>query len=160
MLEELKGKRRSRSNLGRRERDLTLLSFSSQLCHVQRLAQGSGDGYSNIDNLGAWECGLCTFRTLEEVPYAHREKFFSSILQKLQAANTELEETRSLKWLLIAPQLLLREGKRGGRRGQGNSALSTRFEMATEGNYGGLLEDLKRDKEAQPERGRQGDGEK
>ena len=34
-----------------------------------------GDGWLRIESLGAWECGLSSFRALEEVPSLHREKW-------------------------------------------------------------------------------------
>ena len=77
----------------------------------------TADGFGDIDALGAWECGLCPFRTLEEVPLPLREKFskiVAKILLKHQQASSDAEETRALKWFLILPQLLLREAKRGG----------------------------------------------
>ena len=80
-----------------------------------------GDGWNRIDLLGVWECGLSSFRTLEEVPTRFREKWakaMSTIFRRLQQASTVEEEVRALKWFLIAPQAFLREPKRGGRKGR------------------------------------------
>ena len=63
-----------------------------------------GDGWNRIDQLGVWECGLSTIRTMEQVPNIFREKWaraVSTILSRLQQASTPEEETRALKLLLI-----------------------------------------------------------
>ena len=82
----------------------------------------TADGWSDVDAFGAWECALSPFQTLESVPPAFREKYAGAmalILDRLLQSQTEKDQTRALKWWLVAPQLLLREPKRGGSRGQG-----------------------------------------
>ena len=62
--------------------------------------QVDGDGWSRIDKLGVWECGLSSFRALEDVPVIHREKWANAmfiILRRLQQASTQQEEERALK---------------------------------------------------------------
>ena len=108
-----------------------------------------GDGWNQIDHLGMWECGLSTFRHLEEVPLRYREKWakvMSTILRRLQQATSEEEEARALKWFLIAPQAFLREPKRGGKKGQIFSALNTRFDCVVRGDFGSILQLLESDK--------------
>ena len=63
--------------------------------------QEDADGWARIDAFGVWECGLSSFRPLENVPLIHREKWaraMSIILRRLHTANTEEEEIRALKW--------------------------------------------------------------
>ena len=114
-----------------------------------------GDGWNRIDLLGVWECGLSTFRALEEVPSSFREKWakvMSTILSRLQQATTLEEETRALKWFLIAPQALLREPKRGGKKGQIFSALNARFDCISRGDFGTILALLDSDRTAARQR--------
>ena len=114
------------------------------------------DGWARIDTLGVWECGLFSFRPLENVPIIHREKWaraMSIILRRLHAANTEEEETRALKWFLIAPQAFLREPRRGGKKGQSNSAISARFDCVVREDLGSVLALLQADKDVYRQRG-------
>ena len=111
--------------------------------------QHDGDGWNQIDRLGVWECGLSSFRALEEVPTRFREKWakvMSTILRRLQQAVTPEEEVRALKWFLIAPQAFLREPKRGGKKGQIFSALNARFDCVVRGDFGSILALLGSDK--------------
>ena len=115
-----------------------------------------GDGWSRIDSLGAWECGLSSFRPLEEVPSIHREKWsraMATILRRLQEANTAEEETRALKWFLIAPQVFLREPRRGGKKGQSNAVISARFDCVVRDDWGTILALLQADKAVMKQRG-------
>ena len=112
----------------------------------------TADGWADVDSLGAWDCGICPFRTLEQVPTAFREKFsraMANILERLGQATTELEETRALKWFLLCPQLFLREPKRGGTKGQGHAAINVRFEAVSAGSWGELLALLVQDRQEQ-----------
>ena len=114
-----------------------------------------GDGFNRIDLLGVWECGLSSFRALEEVPTRFREKWaraMSTIFRKLQQASTAEEEIRALKWFLIAPQAFLREPKRGGKKGQIFSALNARFDCVARGDFGTILALLESDKAAARQR--------
>ena len=57
------------------------------------------DVWTGVDTLGAWDCGLCSLQTLEEVPLAFRTKYsrvVARILERLQQASTEKDETRAL----------------------------------------------------------------
>ena len=109
------------------------------------------DGWSSIDSIGAWDCGLCQFRTLEDVPPPYRVKWtraLSTILGRILAAQTEDEQNRGLKWFLISAQVLFREPKRGGTRGQSNGHLTARFDCLINGDWGSLLSLWKADKRA------------
>ena len=109
------------------------------------------DGWNTIDTLGVWECGLCNFKTLEEVPPQFRQKWtraFSSILGRILAAQTDKETERGLKWFLVAAQVFFREPKRGGKRGQSNGQIAARFDCILRGDWGSLLTQLQADKEA------------
>ena len=58
---------------------------------------------------------------MSEVLLVHKEKWVravSSVLRWIQEASTEQELTRSLKWWLILPQVLLRQAQRNGKKGQ------------------------------------------
>ena len=116
-----------------------------------------GDGWSRIDSLGVWECSLSPFRALENVPEIHREKWGNvmfTILRRLQEANTMQEETRALKWFLIAPQAFLREPRRGGKKSQSNSAVSARFDSVLRDDWGSVLALLQADIAATKQRDR------
>ena len=98
-----------------------------------------------------WECGLCNFKTLEEVPPQFRQKWtraFSSILGRILAAQTDKETERGLKWFLAAAQVFFREPKRGGKRGQSNGQIAARFDCILRGDWGSLLTQLQADKKA------------
>ena len=109
------------------------------------------DGWSKVDTLGAWECGLCEFRTLEEVPPPYRTKWnraMATILRRVLAAQTVEEVTRGLKWFLLSGQVFLREPKRGGKKGQSTGELAARFDCVVRGDWGTLLVLLQSDKAA------------
>ena len=120
--------------------------------------QDDGDGWNRIDRLGVWECGLSSFRSLEEVPTRFREKWakvMSTIFRRLQKATMVEEGIRALKWFLIAPQAFLREPKRGGKKGQIFSALNARFDCVVREDFGTILALLESDKmTARQRRGR------
>ena len=113
------------------------------------------DGWAVIDSLGAWDCGLCEFRIIEDIPHLYKEKWsraFSSILRRTQTAETKEDICRGLKWFLIAPQVFLREPRRGGRKGQGNREVASRFNCFVKGDWGNLLSMLDIDKMLQNQR--------
>ena len=104
------------------------------------------DGWNMIDSLGAWECAATITAPLEEVPGAFRNGWsvaLLTVLRKIQQAGSDEELIRALKWFLALPKLLLREPKRGGRKGQGTGELSARFEAIRTDNWGKLLVFLK-----------------
>ena len=107
------------------------------------------DGWSRVDTLEVWDCGLCQFKTLEEVPPAYRVKWtkgLSSILRRILSAQSEEDVSRGLKWFLIAAQLFFREPKRGGKKGQSNGKLAQRFDCLGRDDWGSLLAQLEADK--------------
>jgi len=113
------------------------------------------DGWNTIDQKGAWECASSMFTPLEEVPRAFRKAWsnaLSTVLQRVLQAEGETELTRALKWFLALPKLLLREPKRGGKKGQGTGEVQARFESVREGNWGTLLTLLRRDEELERRR--------
>ena len=68
---------------------------------------------------------------LEEISQAYRKAFSSAlatVLRRIEQADSEVSERRALKWFLVLPKLLLREPRRGGRRGKGSGEVRTRFE--------------------------------
>ena len=77
-----------------------------------------------------------------------------TILRRLQQAGTEQEEIRALKWFLVAPQAFLREPRRGGKKGQSNSAISARFDSIVRDDWGTVLALLQADKAALKQRDR------
>ena len=124
--------------------------LSGELPGPSEVASPSADGWGEVDTWDVWECGLCPFRTLEGVPLAFREKFSKAvlkILQRHQLSTSAAEESRCLKWFLLIGQLFLREGKRGGNKGQGHAEINARFDLVSAGDWGGLLNLLSRDKE-------------
>ena len=116
------------------------------------------DGWSKIDSLSAWDCGLCQFRTLEEVPPAYRVKWtraLATILRRVLVAESEEEINRGLKWFLASAQVFFREPKRGGKKGQSNGQIALRFDCLTRGDWGSLVTQLVSDKAVQTGTGRQ-----
>ena len=112
-------------------------------------------GWNLIDRLGGWECGLTGFYAMEQVPAVHRVKFakaYSLVLQNILEANIEENLTRALKWFLILPQALLRQSKRGGKKGQGAAWVSAKFQAIVNEDWGSLLHMLESDKEANRKR--------
>ena len=112
-------------------------------------AREDADGWSRVDTLEVWDCGLCQFKTLEEVPPAYRVKWtkgLSSILRRILSAQSEEDVSRGLKWFLIAAQLFFREPKRGGKKGQSNGKLAQRFDCLGRDDWGSLLAQLEADK--------------
>ena len=74
------------------------------------------------------------------------------MLRRIQQAGTKDEQNRGLKWLVALPKTLLREPRRGGKKGQGYGEVSARFEAVREGSWGVLLDLLKCDEEAEMKR--------
>ena len=75
-----------------------------------------GRGWNSIDSLGALESLLCQFGMLAEVPFqfeAGWRRAWETVLLSWDQAETELDETRALKWMLFLPQALLRRPREG-----------------------------------------------
>ena len=93
------------------------------------------DGWHTIDQLGAWECYLSKFTTVEDVPAKHKNMWtraLATVLERMAAAESELERDRALKWFCILAQVLLRTPRRGGRMGPEGSG-SAQLQGAQEG---------------------------
>ena len=83
-------------------------------------SEGHADGWDRIDEVGAWECNLSVFSVLEFVPRQHQEVWgwaYREVLRRMQGPEGR-ELDRSLKWLQILPQLLLRSPRRHGSGGR------------------------------------------
>ena len=80
------------------------------------------DGWSFIDRWGVWECTLCEFPTMQDIPRVYREVWASAlgrIFREIDEAAEDIHLERALKWLLILPKALFRQGRRGGKAGKG-----------------------------------------
>ena len=103
-----------------------------------------GDGWRDIDRLGAWECALNPFSSLEEVPLIFRVtwgKVVNRVITAILRATDQEEMDRGLKWLLILPAALLRQAQRGGQNGRGRAELAGRFRAASDDDWGYLISD-------------------
>ena len=129
---------------------------------VQVQEEVRGDGWADIDRLGAWDCQLSIFNSMEDVPLQFEAGWsmaFATVLEREAGAQTDLQRERALKWFCFLPQALLRAGaggKRGGRAGK--QAVQQRFTALAQGSWGRLVELWERDmrsarkKEERPER--------
>ena len=87
-----------------------------------------GDGWRTIDLLGAWDCALNIFSSLEDVPYVHRVgwgRAMTKVLTSILSATNQEELDRALKWLLLMPSALLRKARRGGGNGRSGRTVSS-----------------------------------
>ena len=120
------------------------------------------DGWHEIDRLGAWDCAMNTFSSMEEVPFAYRVswgKAMTRVLTSIFAATRQEDLDRGLKWLLILPAALLRQAKRGGQNGRGRAEVAGRFRAVSEDNWGFLITSLVADR-AREEKRRKADGQR
>ena len=104
------------------------------------------DGWNKIDKLGVWECALCEFPTLLDIPRCYREvwaRAVDRVLTVIQEAEGGVQLERGLKWLLILPKAVFRQGRRGGRAGKG--LISQRINALIRGDWGSLLTLLETD---------------
>jgi hypothetical protein len=104
------------------------------------------EGWNLIDLWGVWDCTLCEFPTMKNIPKVYREVWASAvakILRVIQRAEEGIDLERGLKWLLIIPKAIFRQGRRGGKAGKGLTA--RRVNLLTRGDWGGLLALLERD---------------
>ena len=85
---------------------------------VQDQEEVRGDGWADIDRLGAWDCQLSIFNSMEDVPLQFEAGWsmaFATVLEREAGAQTDLQRERALKWFCFLPQALLRAGA-GGKR--------------------------------------------
>ena len=105
------------------------------------------DGWNCIDQWDTWACALCEFPTLLDIPRCYREvwaRAMDRILTEIQEAEDGIQLERGLKWLLILPKALFRQGRRGGKAGKG--LISQRINSLIRGDWGSLLTMLKKDR--------------
>ena len=62
-------------------------------------------------------------------------------------AQTEAERNRASKWFLILPKALLRQVRRGGKKGQSTAVLAKRFDCLVQRDWKTLLRLLRQDEE-------------
>ena len=108
-----------------------------------------GDGWREIDRLGAWECALNSFSSMEEVPFPYRVswgKAMGRVLASILGATNQEDLDRALKWWLIMPAALLRQAKRGGQNGRGRAEVAGRFRAVADDNWDFLITSLMEDK--------------
>jgi hypothetical protein len=65
------------------------------------------------------------------------------VLRVIQSAEEGIELERGLKWFLILPKALFRQGRRGGKAGKG--LIARRMNLLVRGDWGGLLTLLDQD---------------
>ena len=109
-------------------------------------------GWSDIDQLGAWQCALNPFTTMESVPGPLKSKWarvMEIVLRAILTAPDEIRLTRALKWFLILPQAFLRQSKRGGQVGR--SSVAGRFNAAMDGDFGTVIRLLMADRQKDEE---------
>jgi hypothetical protein len=105
-------------------------------------------GWSRIDTWGVWDCTLCQFPTMADIPGGYRAVWASTVAKVLQAireAEGGLALERALKWFLILPKALFRQGRRGGKAGKG--LVGQRVNCLMREDWGRLLTLLERDTE-------------
>ena len=66
------------------------------------------------------------------------------VLSAIQEAEGGIQLERGLKWLLILPKAVFRQGRRGGKAGKG--LISQRINSLIRGDWGSLLTMLDRDR--------------
>ena len=104
------------------------------------------DGFSQIDKWGVWQCALCEFPILQNIPSGYRQTWATAvdrILVAIQESEGGLLLERALKWFLILPKALWRQGRRGGKAGKG--LVAQRVNCLVRGDWGGLLTLLDKD---------------
>ena len=119
------------------------------------------DGWHYIDKLGAWDCFLCMFNVIQEIPHQFQAMWSSAwatVLEREAAAESDLAKERALKWLCFLSQGLLRTPRRGSRAGRG--AIAKRFNALVKGDWGSLvtmwISDVAREREREQRRQERG----
>ena len=65
---------------------------------------------------------MCEFPTLLDIPRCYREVWAAAVgkvMTAIQENEVGIQLERGLKWFLIHPKALFRQGKRGGKAGKG-----------------------------------------
>ena len=79
-------------------------------------------GWNRIDKWGVWQCTLCAFPVMQNIPGCYREIWAAAmgvIFRMIQETEGGIELERGLKWLLILPKVVFRQGRRAGNAGKG-----------------------------------------
>ena len=112
---------------------------------IANMPSANASELSVFDSLGGWDCALSRFPTMTSIPRAFRSKWahiYDNILVHWErGVNNQDPESidRALKAFLFLPQLLLRQGGRGGKRGQTGPGLAAKFDLAMEGEWETLV---------------------
>ena len=107
---------------------------------VTQFEDETPDGWHQIDQLGAFDCFLSRFSSVEDVPHDCQAAWalaWSTVLEREAVAESELAKERALKWFCFLSQGLLRKPRRGGRAGRG--AIVKRFRAVLQGDWGSLV---------------------
>ena len=100
-----------------------------------------GDGWAQIDRVGAWASMLSSFDAMDEVPSQYVPIWcwaYGEVLRRVQEASPGLQLDRALMWLCFLPQALCRKPKRGGKGGRG--LVAKRFNcLARDKDWGELV---------------------
>ena len=103
-------------------------------------------GWNMIDKWDVWDCALCEFTTMQDVPRAYREVWSTAVaivLRAVQAVDEGIEMERALKWFLILPKAVFRQARQGGKADRGQ--ITRRINCLVRRDWGGLLSLLERD---------------
>ena len=89
---------------------------------------------------------------MEDVPHIHRSKWawawaVSEVIKRVLEATTDIALERALKWFLFLPKALLRETRRGGKKGQSSMHMARRFDCLVQRDWKTLLALLHSDEE-------------
>ena len=77
-------------------------------------AEEDADGWKRIDQWGVWQCLLSEFPTLLDIPRCYREvwaRAMDRVMRAIQEAEGGIELERGLKWFLILPKAIFRQGR-------------------------------------------------
>ena len=83
---------------------------------------------------------------MQNIPSCYREIWAAAmgvVFRMIQEAEGGIELERGLKWLLILPKAVFRQGRRGGKAGKG--LVAQRINCLVREDWGGLLALLERD---------------
>ena len=136
-----------------REGKMALAGWLEPVVPVPCSLPHNTDGWDRIMELGGWGCGLSPFRPMAGVPAALREKWgkvVGEVLRRvLEEASGGTREAldKDLLWFLVLPQAMLRQGKRGGEKGQNVAEVGRRFDCALSRDWAGIIDLLLEDKE-------------
>ena len=102
--------------------------------------EDDSEGWNLVDLWDVWDCALCEFPIMQDIPRMYREIWAAAMAKVLRAIATAEEGKqleRSLKWFLILPKAVFRQAKRGGKAGKG--LVAKRVNFLVKGDWGELL---------------------